>query len=162
MAALNKVSAAQYPLVVPFEWNFDDTMENTTGNSVAMGVLTSGSNTVFDIFYPPPNSYLLSGKCTVLTAFATSTANTVDIGDSDDTDRYTEAGAIDLQDVDGAATVIDFLGDGKLYNGSQAIRLTISNATGAATAGRAIITLTLAVLGRANENLRVVTNAMVP
>ncbi len=154
MAALTKLASAQYPLTAVFTYNFDDTMTNTSGNSVAMGVLTSGSNTVFDIFTPPPGAVVVGGRVIVVTAFATSSANTVDIGDSDDTDRYTETGAINLQDPDAPASGFDLLGDGKVYDGSQSIRLTIANGTADATAGKAIVVVEMVVPGRANENLK--------
>ena len=154
MTALKKQPGAQYPLSLVFDYSFDDTMYNTSGTSVAMGVLTSGSNTVFDIGTMPPNSVVVGGRVIVVTAFATSSANTVDVGDSDDTDRYTETGAINLQDPDAPVTGFDLLGDGKVYDGSQSIRLTISNATADATAGRAIVVVNFVILGRQNENLK--------
>lgn len=154
MAKLLKKPNAQTVLSIAFEWNYNDTMVNTSGNEVAMGVLTSGSNTVFDIATMPPNSVVVGGRVVVLTAFATSSANTVDVGDSDDTDRYTETGAIDLQDPDAPASGFDLLGDGKIYAGNQNLRLTISNATASATAGRAVVIVNFVILGRASENLK--------
>lgn len=151
---LKKLPGAQTVLSALFDYNFDDTMVNTSGNTVAMGVLTSGSNTVFDIFTPPPGAVVIGGRVIVITAFATSSANSVDVGDSDDTDRYTETGAIDLQDPDAPASGFEMLGDGKIYSGNQNIRLTISNATAAATAGRAIIVVNFVMTGRISENLK--------
>jgi hypothetical protein len=155
MSALLKQTTIQYPMAMVFEFNGTDTMVNTSGNSVAIGVTTSGSNTVFDIGYPPPGAVVVGGRVIVLTAFD-STANTLDVGDSDDPDRYTETGAIDLQDADAPVTGFDMLGDGKSYSGSQAIRLTFSNTVTDATAGRAIVVVQFVVPGRANENLRTV------
>ena len=154
MSLRTRVNGAQYPLSVAFDFTYDDTMANTSGTAVAFGELTSGSNTVFDLFYPPPGAVVVGGRVIVATAFATSSANTVDIGDSDDTDRYTETGAINLQDADAPVTGFDLLGDGKIYDGSQAVRLTFSNATAAATAGRAVIVVEMVVPGRQNENLK--------
>lgn len=154
MSLLKKLPNVQTVLSAVFDYSFNDTMVNTTGNEVALGVLTSGSNTVFDIITMPLNSVVVGGRVVVITAFATSSANSVDIGDSDDTDRYTETGAIDLQDPDAPTSGVELLGDGKIYDGSQAIRLTISNATASATAGRAIVVINFVVSGRASENVK--------
>lgn len=154
MAKVLKQPHAQTVLSIAFEINATDTMVNTTGNEVAFGVLTSGSNTVFDIATMPPNSVVIGGRVVVLTVFATSSANTIDIGDSDDTDRYTETGAIDLQDPDAPASGVELLGDGKIYVGNQNLRITLSNATATATAGRAVVVINFVMLGRASENLK--------
>lgn len=153
MATLTKLPNAQTVLSAVFDFSYNDTMVNTSGDSVALGELTSGSNTVFDIITLPPNAVVIGGRVIVVTAF-NSTANTIDIGDSDDTDRYTETGAIDLQDPDAPATGFDMLGDGKVYAGNQNIRLTLSNTVSAATAGRAIVVVNYVVSGRATENVK--------
>lgn len=154
MALVKKQPNAQTVMSIAFEINALDTMVNTSGNEVAFGVLTSGSNTVFDIATMPPNSVVIGGRVVVLTVFATSATNTIDVGDSDDTDRYTETGAIDLQDADAPASGFEMLGDGKIYAGNQAIRVTLANATASATAGRALVVVNFVMLGRASENLK--------
>lgn len=153
MAKVTKAYGAQWTLCVPFNINATDTMVNTSAAEVAFGAVTSAGNTTFDIFTMPPNSFVIGGRVIVGTAF-NSTANSVDVGDSDDPDRYTETAAIDLQDVDAPAAGFEMLGDGKIYDGAQAIRLTLTNTVGAATAGRCIVVIEFAILNRVNENLK--------
>lgn len=154
MAKLTKLPNAQTVLSVVFDFNYSDTMVNTSGNEVMFGKLTSAANTTYDIATLPPGSVVVGGRVIVVTPFATSSANTVDVGDSDDLDRYTETGAIDLQDADAAASGFDMLGDGKVYTNGGNIRLTITNGTADATAGRAIVVVNFVVPGRASENLK--------
>lgn len=153
MAKVFKQPNAQTVLSIAFNVNATDTMDNTSGSEVAFGAITSGSNTTFDIATMPPNSVVVGGRVAVLTAF-NSTVNTVDVGDSDDPDRYTETGAIDLQDADAPASGFEMLGDGKIYSGNQAIRLTFNNTVAAATAGRALVVVNFVIVGRASENIK--------
>lgn len=154
MALLKKLPGVQTVLSAVIDMNFDDTMANLAGTAVAIGLLTSGTNTSFAVWTPPPNAVIVGGRVTVLTAFATSSANTLDIGDSDDTDRYTETGAIDLQDVDAPVTGVDLLGNGKIYTGAQNIEFLFSNGTASATAGRVVVNLNYIVLNRITENIK--------
>ena len=149
MAVLTKEVGAQYPLTAKFTFNAADSMINTGGTSKTFGDATPGA---FDVFYPPPGAMVIGGRVLVETAAADNTS-TVDVGDSDDTDRYTEAGAIDLADPDAPASGFDLLGDGKVYDGSQAIRLTFANG-GAVTATKAHVIVTMVMNGRQNENLK--------
>ncbi|HYF28589.1 MAG TPA: hypothetical protein VD931_22810 [Baekduia sp.] len=154
MAKLLKLANAQYPITAVFDFSATDTMVNTSGAEVAFGKTTSGTNTTYDIFTPPPNAVVVGGRVIVVTAFNSSGGNTVDVGDSDDLDRYTEAAAINMADPDAPATGFDMLGDGKVYAGNQNIRLTITNTTDDATAGRVIVAVDMVIPGRANENLK--------
>jgi hypothetical protein len=124
-------------------------MVNTSAAETAFG---AAAGTVFDIFYPPPGAIVIDGAVRIETA-VTGNTSTVDIGDSDDTDRYTEAGAVDLTDPDAPDSGFDQLGDHKVYDGSQAIRLTIANG-GLVTVGRIHIVVEMVIPGRANENLK--------
>ena len=151
MSVLTKTVGAQYPLTAVFTFNWDDSMVNTTPASKTFGDATPGA---FDILIPPPGAIVVGGVVKVETIAAGNTS-TVDVGDSDDTDRYTEANAVDLADADGAVTVFDMLGDHKVYNGTQAIRITLANG-GALTALKAHIIVTMIVPGRVNENLKTV------
>jgi hypothetical protein len=146
-----KLPGIQSPMTAVFEVNFDDTMDNIAGVELAFGA-DDAATTTFDIFTPPPGAVVIGGRVIVKTAFD-STTNTMDLGDSDDPDRYTEAGAIDLKDADAPASGFDMLGDGKAYDGSQKVRMTILN-DGAATAGAAIVVVSMVVPGRQSENLR--------
>lgn len=151
MATLKKLPNAQYPLAGVFSFNFDDVMLNTSGVSTAFG---AAAGTVYDIMTPPPGAIVIDGSVKVETP-AAGFASTVDVGDSDDPDRYTETAPVDLADPDSPYTAFDMLGDHKVYNGSQAIRITITNG-GLLTALKAHIVVVMIVPTRANENLKTV------
>jgi len=153
MAKLLKLPNVQYPIAAVFAFDHADTMVNTAGDEVAFGA-DDAALTTYDIFTPPPGAVVIGGNVKVTEAF-NSTTNTMDVGDSDDPDRYTETAPIDLKDADAPATGFDMLGDHKQYSGSQAVRMTILN-DGLASAGKAIVTVLMVVPGRANENLRTV------
>lgn len=148
---LKKLPNAQYPIVGIFSFNFDDTMVNVAGVSKTFGDAAPGS---FDIMTPPPGSIVIGGSVKVETPAAGNTS-TVDVGDSDDTDRYTETAPVDLAVADAPFTAFDMLGNHKVYNGSQAIRITLANG-GALSALKAHIVIILATPGKANENLKTV------
>lgn len=154
MAKLLKLPNAQYPIAAVFEFDHADTMVNIAGDEVAFGA-DDAELTTFDLFYPPPGAVVIGGNVKVKELVTGSSTSTIDIGDSDDPNRYTEAAPINLMDADAPATGFDMLGDHKQYSGSQAIRATILN-DGAMTAGKAIVTVLMVVPGRANENLRTV------
>lgn len=150
MAQVLKASTtAQWPLVASFSFSWDDSMLNTSAVLKTFGDATPGA---FDIFTPPPGAIVIGGVVKVETLFSASTY-TVDIGDSDDTDRYTETNPIDLNDADAPASGFEQLGDHKVYAGNQAIRMTVASG-GAQTAGRAHVVVSMIVPGRANENLK--------
>lgn len=149
MSVLKKLPNAQYPIVGVFSFNFDDTMLNTSSVSTAFG---AASGTVFDVMTPPPGAIVIGGVVKVETVAAGNTS-TVDVGDSDDADRYTETNPVDLADADAPFTAFDMLGDHKVYDGSQKIRITITNG-GALTALKAHIIVQMVIPGRANENLK--------
>jgi hypothetical protein len=153
MAKLLKLPNAQYLTTAVFEANFDDTMVNINGLEFAIGA-EDADLTTFDILTPLPGSIVVGGYIQNITVFD-STANTLDLGDSDDTQRYTLT-IHDLQSLT-AHTVLTVVGaNSKVYDGSQAIRATILNTVAAATAGKFIITVNMIVPGRAHENLKTV------
>jgi hypothetical protein len=154
MAKLLKLPNVQYTIAAVFEFDHADTMDNISGDEVAFGA-DDASLTTFDLFYPPPNAVVIGGNVKVKEVVTGSTTSTLDIGDSDDPDRYTETAPIDLKDADAPATGFDMLGDHKQYSGSQAIRATILN-DGAMTAGQVIITVLMVVPTKAHENIRTV------
>lgn len=149
MALLKKLASAQTVLSAVFTFNFDDTMLNTSAAATAFGAATG---TTFDVFTLPPGAIVINGAVRVETAAVGSTS-TIDIGDSDDTDRYTETNPVDLADPDAPTTGFDQLGDHKVYSGNQAIRLTIANG-GALTALKAHVVVNFIVPGRASENIK--------
>lgn len=151
MALKKKLPNAQTVLSAVFDIVYSDTMVNVDGVELAFGA-DDAANTTFDLFTPPPGAVVIGGRVIVVTVF-NSTTNTLDLGDSDDPNRYTETGAINLKDADAPASGFDMLGDGKVYDGSQAVRATILN-DGLASAGRAIVVVNFVVPGRASENLK--------
>lgn len=149
MALLKKLPNAQWPIVGVFSFSAADTMVNVAGSEVAFGAAAPGS---FDIMTPPPGAIVIDGSVKVETPAVGSTS-TVDVGDSDDPDRYTETNPVDLADADAPYTAFDMLGDHKVYDGSQAIRITMANG-GALSALKAHIVVVMIVPGRASENLK--------
>lgn len=149
MATLTKLVGAQYPLVAVFTFNWNDAFTNVAGSSTTFGAAAPGA---FDFITMPPGSMVIGGRVLVETAAAGNTS-TVDIGDSDDPDRYTETAAIDLADPDAPASGFEMLGDGKVYDGTQALRLTFANG-GALSAGKAHVIVTFIMTGRINENVK--------
>ena len=149
MATLTKLHGVQYPLCSVFTFNATDAFTNTAGTSTTFGAASPGA---FDFITMPPNSMVIGGRVIVETIAADNTS-TVDIGDSDDTDRYTETAAINLADADAPASGFEMLGDGKVYDGTQALRLTFANG-GAVTATKAHVIVWFVMTGRINENVK--------
>ncbi len=149
MATLTKLRGVQTVLSAVFPFTAADTMVNTDAAETAFGVTGTKK---YDIITMPVNSIVVGGRVIVLTAAADNTS-TIDVGDSDDEDRYTETGAIDLADADAPVTGFDLLGDGKKYAGAQAIRITIANG-GAVTATDAVVVINYIVVGRSSENVK--------
>lgn len=150
MATLKKkLPNAQTVLSAVFSFNYDDTMLNTSAAETAFG---AASGTTFDIMTLPPGAIVIGGAVKIETVAAGNTS-TIDIGDSDDTDRYTETNPVDLADADAPVTGFDQLGDHKVYSGSQAIRITIANG-GALTGGRFHVIVNFIVPGRSSENIK--------
>jgi hypothetical protein len=149
MAKLTKLRSAQTVLSAVFPFVAADTMVNTAGTETSFGV--SGTNK-YDIITMPPNSVVVGGRV-IVKAAAVGGTSTIDIGDSDDENRYTEGAALNLADPDLAVTGFDMLGDGKQYTGNQAIRITIANGA-AITATDAFVVVNYVVVGRASENVK--------
>lgn len=146
---LKKLTGVQTVLSAVFSASYDDTMVNTAGVSKTFGDATPGA---FDIITLPPGAIVIGGAVKVETAAAGNTS-TVDVGDSDDTDRYTETNPIDLADADAPVTGFDLLGDHKVYAGNQAVRITLTNG-GALSAGRFHVIVNFIVPGRTSENVK--------
>jgi hypothetical protein len=90
MSLLKAARTAQEILVAEFEWNFDDTMVNTAGNTVDFGAANAGGAAgAFDVIKLPPGAIVVGGSLTVTTAFDTAGYDII-VGDSADTNRYFE------------------------------------------------------------------------
>lgn len=144
MSLLKKTRGAQWPLVAEFDFNFDDTMANTTG---ATTDFKSVATVAVDAIPLPPNATVLGGDILVLTAYAGPTAATVSVGDSASATKY--ANAVDLKT---AARTALTLPDAVDTDGLD-VRLTVTNTVAAATAGKVRVRVMYTVDGRVNEVL---------
>lgn len=144
MARLKSNRAAQYPLVAEFTFNFDDTaIDSAAGTEKTFGSVF-GQALVFDAINLPPNANVIGGEVVVETAWATSTAATLSVGDSASANRY--ANAVDLKAAARTAlTLTGFRGAGE--NVRVAVNATVANAT----AGKATLRVMYTVQNRANE-----------
>lgn len=144
MARLKATRQAQYPLVAEFTFNFDDTaIDSVAGTEKTFGS-TFGQALVFEAIPLPPNANVIGGEVIVETAYATSTAATLSVGDSASANRY--ANAVDLKTAARTAlTLTGFRGAGE--NIRVAVNTTVANAT----AGKATLRVMYTVQGRGNE-----------
>lgn len=149
MAKLLKLRSTQTVLSAVFPFVAADTMVNTAAVETSFGL--SGT-TKYDIITMPLNAVVVGGRV-IVKAAAVGGTSTIDIGDSDDENRYTETAPLNLADPDLPATGFDLLGDGKQYAGNQAIRITIVNGA-TITATDAVVVVNYIVVGRASENVK--------
>jgi hypothetical protein len=146
MAKLTKSRTAQYPLVAEFTWNFDDTMEDTSGVTRDFGSLAGGSSAAtvytFEVIPLPVGANVLSGELVVETTFDTAGYD-VTVGDTSVTNRY--LGSTDVKTAGRTALVpTGYTGTG------QNIVVTVST-DDACTAGVATLRVEYTIDGRANE-----------
>lgn len=144
MAALKPTRTAQYPLLAEFTFNFDDTaIDSVAGTSKTFGS-TFGQTLVFDAIGLPANANVIGGEIIVETAYATSTAATISVGDATSATRY--ANGVDLKTA--ARTALTLTG---YRSNGENIRLTVNATVANATAGKATVRVLYTVQGRANE-----------
>jgi len=144
MAVLKASRTAQYPLMAEFTFNFDDTAVDTVAGTSKTFGSTFGQSLVFDAIPLPPNANVIGGEIVVETAYATSTAATISVGDSASATRY--ANAVDLKTAARTAlTLTGFRGAG------ENIRLAVNATVANATAGKATVRVLYTVQGRSNE-----------
>lgn len=144
MAVLKASRTAQYPLMAEFTFNFDDTAVDTVAGTSKTFGSTFGQSLVFDAIPLPPNANVIGGEIVVETAYATSTAATISVGDSVSSTRY--ANAVDLKTAARTAlTLTGFRGAG------ENIRLAVNATVANATAGKATVRVLYTVQGRSNE-----------
>jgi hypothetical protein len=142
MALIKKTRAAQVPLVAVFEFNFNDTMLNTSGT--ATDFEASDAKDVLDL---PPGAIVVGGALIVDTAYNTTGAATVSVGDSGSATRY--LGATSLKSAARTALVPT----GYKNVSGLSTRLTFSLADTAGTQGKARVEIQYIIDGRANENV---------
>lgn len=151
MSTLTKAVSAQWPIAVDFEANFDDTMDNTSGVNLAIGA-EDAADTTFAICTPPPGAVVVGGAVYTVAVF-NSTANTLDLGDSDAPDRYTPT-IHDLKSTTAHSVITPVGAVAKVYSGNQDIVAAILNTVTAATAGKFRIVIIMSMSGKATENLK--------
>ena len=144
MSLLKAARTAQYPLMAEFTFNFDDTAVDTVAGTTKTFGSTSGQSMVFDALGLPPNANVIGGEIVVETAWATSTAATISVGDSGSATRY--ASAVDLKTAARTAlTLTGFRGAG------ENIRLAVNATVANATAGKATVRVLYTVQNRSSE-----------
>lgn len=144
MALLKASRTAQWPLMAEFTFNFDDTAVDTVAGTTKTFGSTFGQSLVFDAIPLPPNANVIGGEIIVETAYATSTAATISVGDSASATRY--ANAVDLKTAARTAlTLTGFRGAG------ENIRLAVNATVANATAGKATVRVLYTVQNRSNE-----------
>lgn len=144
MSVLKATRTAQYPLMAEFTFNFDDTAVDTVAGTSKTFGSTFGQTLVFDAIPLPPNANVIGGEIIVETAYATSTAATISVGDSTSTTRY--ASSVDLKTA--ARTALTLTG----YRGvGENVRLTVNSTVANSTAGKATVRVLYTVQSRANE-----------
>jgi hypothetical protein len=145
MALIKKTRGGQYPLVAEFTFNYNDTMVDVNGVTQDFGGTAVKSNVDFGVIPLPTGAVVIGGDITVETAYATSTAATVSIGDSASATRY--GSAVDIKTAARTAlTLTGFRGAG------EDIRLRLNVTVAAATAGKVSVRVEYIVQNRQNEN----------
>jgi len=144
MALLKAARGAQWPLMAEFTFNFDDTAVDTVAGTTKTFGSTFGQSLVFDAIKLPPNANVVGGEIIVETAYATSTAATISVGDSGSSTRY--ANAVDLKTA--ARTALTLTG---FRTSGEDIRLAVNATVANATAGKATVRVLYIVQGRMTE-----------
>jgi len=141
MSKLIAARTAQYPLAAEFEFNFDDTMKNTSGAEVDFGK-TNTAATVFEVINVPEGAVIVGGEVVTDVAFDAATY-TVAVGDAAVADRY--LAATDKKGVGRTALVpTGFRTEGRN------VRVTVT-AADACTTGKATVRIQYVLKDRAQE-----------
>lgn len=144
MSLLRATRQAQNVMEAEFSFNFDDTMANTSGTVTDFKSVAAA---VFDVINLPPGSNVIGGEAVVETAYATSTAATLKVGDSSNDARYSNSSTIDLKTE--ARTALTPTG---FYNtNGLPVRITVTPTVAASTAGKVHVRVWYVQRGRGNE-----------
>lgn len=141
MAKLLASRTAQYPLCAEFEFNFDDTMKNTSGALVDFGK-TNIAASVFDMINVPEGAVIIDGEVVTDVAFDAATY-TIAVGDSAVANRYLTA--TDKKGVGRTALVPT----GHRTEGKN-LRVTVT-AADVCTTGKATVRIQYVIRDRAQE-----------
>jgi hypothetical protein len=153
MSALKPNTAAQKVMSAFFTWNFNDTMENTLGDSqdfgsanVAAVAGTPDADSYFTVIYLPPNAVVVGGALQVLTSFDTAGYDIV-VGDLDDPDEY-----LATADRKTAGVEVPLVPTGITLDSANETAITIGIANDdVCTAGKAVLRVDYIINGRAEE-----------
>ena len=141
MAKLIASRTAQYVMEAECTFNFDDTMVNTVGTTLAFGAANTAATSV-DIINLPAGAVVVGGSVTTETAFDAATFN-ITVGDSGSANRY--LGTTDRKGTGISALVpTGYRGDG------ENLRLTFT-AADVCTTGKMTVRVEYIQTGRANE-----------
>lgn len=88
----------------------------------------------------PEDALLLWGYVHVITAFDDSTSLTIDVGDDDDPDRFTETAPVDLAST-GVTACNSTNTNGVMYNDTAEVQATFVAGAGDASVGKAVVYL---------------------
>lgn len=138
---LKATRTAQTPLVAVFEWNFNDTMVDTSGASKNFG--SSDLAITVDAVNLPVNSRVIGGELVVLTAFDTAGYD-ITVGDATTANRYLTS--TDVKSTGRTALVPT----GYVNAAGENLRLTIAS-DDACTTGKARLTVEYIIEGRVSE-----------
>jgi hypothetical protein len=96
MSLLIASRTAQFPMVAEFTFNFDDTMVDTSGDTLDFGLLNVASATTFMVIPLPPGAMVTGGSVSTTTVFDSATL-AITVGDASSAARYLTAA--DVSDV---------------------------------------------------------------
>lgn len=144
-------AAAQWKLSVgPFVMNIaTDAMSNSASPSVLTNFKAT-TGTTFNIATLPANSVVVGGELNVITASNDSGTATLAVGDKNSSTRYLAATNIKAT----GRTALTLTG--LLNTAAIDVLVTLANQNGDATTGQVYVTLDIVILGRVNENLKMV------
>ena len=145
MAALIAARTAQYPLMAEFTFNFDDTAVDTVAGTSKTFGSTYGQSLVFDAIKLPYNANVIGGEVIVETAYATSTAATISVGDATSATRY--ASAVDMKSAARTALTLT----GYRHATGENVRIAVNATVANATAGKVTVRVLYTIQGRAQE-----------
>jgi hypothetical protein len=140
MPLIRRTRVAQTPKFAVYEFAFDDTKVNTAGATTDFEV-----SDAVDAIELPPGAQVVGGALVVETAYNTTGAATVSVGDSSSAVRY--LGATTLK----TAARVALVPTGFKNVSGLPVRLTFSVADLAGTAGKARVEIQYVIEGRADE-----------
>ena len=147
MATIHKSRGAQRELVAQFIATYADSAYSTASTEAVpvLQAFNATSGTTYDVIGLPTNAIITGGWLSVDTAFNTTGTATLSIGDSSSATRY--LGATTLK----TAAVTSITPTGYVNTGALPIRITLSLADTAATAGAFSLVIRYITSGRVDE-----------